>query len=164
MSLMLHDSSGRRQSIKEEERERFYNNRIPSYQNLVQNMYNGGSGVSTLMLHPNNGREQPNDNRMYIQEDILHPNIYCDHCHQYIINGIRYKCTICEDFDFCEDCESKDFIREMHYNDKHIFMKIRSSIFQINRSDIPMNRPNLFNGPEIRLGCKPRVIEASSSH
>ena len=41
------------------------------------------------------------------KEKVLHPGITCISC-KGPIYGIRYKCTICTDFDFCEKCEEKD--------------------------------------------------------
>ncbi|GAB6021505.1 E3 ubiquitin-protein ligase herc2 [Chamberlinius hualienensis] len=33
-----------------------------------------------------------------------HPNVTCDGCKAYPVCGPRYKCRVCEDFDFCETC------------------------------------------------------------
>ena len=41
------------------------------------------------------------------KEKVLHPGITCHGCNGPIY-GTRYKCTICNDFDFCEKCEEKD--------------------------------------------------------
>ena len=38
---------------------------------------------------------------------VTHPGIVCNECRKNI-SGIRYKCTICKDFDYCEKCEEKD--------------------------------------------------------
>jgi hypothetical protein len=36
-----------------------------------------------------------------------HVGINCDHCQQNPIQGIRFKCQVCPDFDLCSECESK---------------------------------------------------------
>ena len=51
---------------------------------------------------------------------IVHLHYFCDGCKKGPIIGTRYKCTICNDFDYCEECEEKN--REIH---KHPFLKIR---------------------------------------
>jgi len=42
----------------------------------------------------------------------IHYGILCDVCDQDVI-GIRYKCTVCEDYDLCEDCNC-DGIHSQH--------------------------------------------------
>ena len=49
----------------------------------------------------------------------IHRNITCDGCGKYPITGTRYKCSICDNFDYCENCE------EMYKNEhNHPFFKI----------------------------------------
>lgn len=43
----------------------------------------------------------------------------CDGCGTYPIKGIRYKCSVLKDFDFCSVCEE----RIQH---PHAFLKIRN--------------------------------------
>lgn len=50
---------------------------------------------------------------------IIHDNIRCDGCQEGPIKGIRYKCSVCEDFDFCGNCEEQ-------MDHPHPFLKIRS--------------------------------------
>ena len=38
---------------------------------------------------------------------IIHYRVQCDGCKQYPIVGCRYKCTVCDNFDYCENCEKK---------------------------------------------------------
>lgn len=51
----------------------------------------------------------------------VHHGVTCDGCNQSPILGIRYKCTVCDDFDYCDDCENK--LSEDH---KHPFLKIKN--------------------------------------
>lgn len=50
---------------------------------------------------------------------VLHQNVECDGCGQAPISGVRYKCSICKDFDFCATCEE----RKGH---EHAFLKIQN--------------------------------------
>lgn len=54
-----------------------------------------------------------------VQNKPVHYGVICDGCGANPIVGVRYKCAICGDFDFCEGCE------EMNVNaHKHPFIKI----------------------------------------
>jgi hypothetical protein len=48
-----------------------------------------------------------------------HPSVVCDNCQVAPIMGPRYKCSVCEDFDFCAKCE-----RDVKH--PHPFLKINS--------------------------------------
>lgn len=49
----------------------------------------------------------------------VHHGYICDGCEMEPIIGNRYKCTVCDDFDYCEACEEK--FKDQH---KHPFLKI----------------------------------------
>jgi len=53
----------------------------------------------------------------------------CNVCSNRIV-GIRYKCTVCSDFDLCESCEQKD----IGHNEDHSFIKIRRHVPQNDNS------------------------------
>jgi len=56
-------------------------------------------------------------------DEFVHERITCDSCHTSPIIGIRYKCTVCRDFDICGKCET-----ENKHPSNHILMKIRSPL------------------------------------
>jgi len=48
--------------------------------------------------------EEPLDQ---IVSDLVHTGVCCKYCNMNPINGIRYKCPTCVDFNLCENCEQK---------------------------------------------------------
>ena len=39
--------------------------------------------------------------------NIIHYGVKCIGCESFPIKGCRYKCAICNNFNFCEECEKK---------------------------------------------------------
>ncbi|XP_019484450.1 PREDICTED: E3 ubiquitin-protein ligase HERC2 [Hipposideros armiger] len=58
----------------------------------------------------------------------VHPGVTCDGCQMFPINGSRFKCRNCDDFDFCETC-----FKTRKHNSRHTFGRInepgQSAIF-----------------------------------
>merc|ERR1711892_420105 len=40
------------------------------------------------------------------QESHIHPGVTCDSCEKQPIEGYRYKCVVCDDYDLCGSCEA----------------------------------------------------------
>ena len=57
--------------------------------------------------------------------ETVHEGIKCQKCFQEPIIGYRYKCSVCKDYDLCQNCEEKNSISEEH---KHEFIKIRNNL------------------------------------
>ena len=38
----------------------------------------------------------------------VHPNVTCDGCGQFPLVGVRHKCSVCPNFDYCEGCMSRN--------------------------------------------------------
>ena len=54
------------------------------------------------------------------ERKAIHPFVTCDGCGKHPIVGVRYKCAVCNDFDYCEECEVK-YCESQHC---HPFIKI----------------------------------------
>ncbi len=83
-------------------------------ENLESNMYKFESDLNTNKMNLSY-----NSKKNTIPKTI-HERVNCDGCNQSPIIGVRYKCTVCDDFDFCEICEEK--FADSH---QHPFLKIK---------------------------------------
>ena len=54
------------------------------------------------------------------RENYVHRGVMCNGCRVQPIQGIRYSCANCPDYDLCEDCE----VQQIHIK-THIFYKVR---------------------------------------
>jgi len=89
-------------------------------------------------------------------ESDVHVGVVCDGC-QGNINGIRYKCSVCSDFDLCSSCEAKTGIHDV----SHPFLKIPKPSHNMGRG-CPYRRPGWSSGSEKRWGrwngrCSPQT-------
>ena len=57
----------------------------------------------------------------------VHFGVKCDGCGKFPIVGCRYKCAVCNNFDYCEDCEKK--LSQKH---GHPLLKIRDANMKVN--------------------------------
>ncbi len=60
-----------------------------------------------------------------------HYGIMCNNCSVFPVIGCRYKCTICEDFNLCEECEKRMGAIHSHPLLKINSPKMKSTIFKI---------------------------------
>ena len=67
--------------------------------------------------------KNPNPNT--IKCETIHEGIKCQKCFQEPIIGYRYKCSVCNDYNLCQNCEEKNSISEDH---QHDFIKIKKNI------------------------------------
>jgi len=68
--------------------------------------------------------EAKKNNESFVMNELKgaiteHKHVACDGCGMSPLIGIRYKCSVCENFDYCEICEER-------LNHAHPFLKITS--------------------------------------
>jgi hypothetical protein len=92
-----------------------------------------------MMLHFTSGREPLNNN-----QSIRHIGVSCDNCKLSNFTGIRYKCSVCPDYDLCDECiiiSEKCDIRIHPQN--HLFLRISQSINEVQvKPPLVQNREN----------------------
>ena len=99
-------------------------------ENIIENIINTKIGIKEEKLEDKkeeniieniiNTKIGNKNEKLEDEKEAIHKNVRCDGCKKYPIIGIRYKCTICHNFDYCEECEKK--FNEEH---NHPFLKIR---------------------------------------
>ena len=91
----------------------------------------------------------------------VHEGIVCDGCYKHPIIGVRYKCTVLEKFDFCENCEAT---KEHPY----AFLKIKRAkdAPKTNKktllSTIPYAKPNMDvnnSKPKVEVNNSKAVVK-----
>ena len=63
--------------------------------------------------------------------NTVHTNIKCEHCFSNPIKGIRYKCSICNNYNLCQQCHEKNSETGSH---QHFFYAIKK--YQNNNNNI----------------------------
>ena len=76
-----------------------------------------------VIEHPRCRNRLGHPNKKYIQRGTVHSKIMCDGCGMLPISGWRYKCSVCDDYNLCENCEER--IGGKH---DHPFLKLTCSI------------------------------------
>ena len=76
-----------------------------------------------VIAHPSCRNRIGHPNKQYLQRGNIHSKVMCDGCGMLPITGWRYKCSICDNYDLCENCEER--IGRKH---DHPFIKLTYSI------------------------------------
>ena len=63
-----------------------------------------------------------NNMNMLMSVSSIHSNVKCELCLQQPIVGIRYKCSVCPNYNLCEACEEKNYELKTH---PHDFIRMR---------------------------------------
>ncbi|CAG8481049.1 10357_t:CDS:10 [Ambispora leptoticha] len=100
------------------------------------------------MQHPNHTFmpiHRPGEPEIKIPDAINHPGIRCDGCSK-AINGVRYKCGNCPDFDLCGNCEASPLNK---HDENHVFIKIKKPVIIPISSREPLLQ-NFYSGSDLK--------------
>ncbi len=89
--------------------------------------------ISEIIMKSQIGKKEENLNFSALK--IEHKGIKCEQCFKEPIIGFRYKCSECNNYNLCEDCEEKNSVSGNH---PHDFIKIRKE--QKNNTTIIINQ------------------------
>ncbi|RIA80248.1 hypothetical protein C1645_792940 [Glomus cerebriforme] len=108
--------------------------------------------------HPNHTFmpiHKPGEPEIKIPDAAFHPGIRCDGCHK-PINGIRFKCGNCPDFDLCGNCEASPLKK---HDPNHVFIKFKRPV----PSPISSTTPLLpfFYSTDVKV-CKSKECKQKS--
>jgi len=89
---------------------------IPQFAALIKDYLKDPSSFNAEEITKN----LKNEEKFYQAEKNLseHKEVACDGCGATPIIGVRYKCSVCDDFDYCEECEH-------NIEHPHPFLKIK---------------------------------------
>ena len=76
--------------------------------------------------------------------NTIHNGIECNNCNKNPIQGIRYKCLICDNYNLCESCEELNSENNFH-NPNHDFLRMRFERKE-NKSNLEIEKNNSLNG------------------
>ena len=93
----------------------------PTMGNLMNNKKIENKSENTIENTIENKIENKKENK------VIHYRVKCDGCGAFPIVGCRFKCAVCDNFDYCEECEKK--LSEKH---GHPLLKIRDPKMNVN--------------------------------
>ncbi|CAG8656232.1 7940_t:CDS:10, partial [Funneliformis mosseae] len=95
---------------------------------------------------------KPGDPEIKIPDAAFHPGIKCDGCHK-AINGVRFKCGNCPDFDLCGNCEASPLNK---HDLNHVFIKLKRPV-PSPLSSTEALLPLFYSRADIKGSCKSKA-------
>ena len=119
---------------------------------LVEELYNNlQNEISKSKI--NNNSESNKDKNNFMSK-IIHKGIKCNKCGKNNLEGIRYKCAQCPDFNLCETCENN-----YNHNIKHIMVKMRYPAKNENELKSKINRNISYKNQDMNYDLEPKEFK-----
>ena len=68
----------------------------------------------SVIEHPRCRNRLGHPDKRYCGRGIVHSKVMCDGCGMLPISGYRFKCSICDDYNLCENCEERIGVKHGH--------------------------------------------------
>lgn len=112
-SSSISRASTNKEEIREAVTDLIYE-QVPTLANLLKEMLN-----DSVNLQQSHDTKKTSTSQQ--QQKVVHQMVTCDGCGVNPVVGLRYKCSVCTDFDFCENCEE-------NVKHEHPFIKIKEAV------------------------------------
>ena len=89
---------------------------------------------------------------------LIHRGICCNRCGKQNIQGIRYKCVQCKNYNLCENCENS-YTHDM----KHIMVKIRYPTNDDSELNSKINRNISYKNQDMNYSLEPKKFNLDSN-
>ncbi len=86
-------------------------------ENEIVKLKNNIDSIKQENIKLKNEKKKLNETNNNNKIKTIHSGIKCNLCEKKPIIGIRYKCSICKDFNLCEECEEKNYRKKIHIHD-----------------------------------------------
>lgn len=106
---------------------------------------------------PKEKLEDQKDKNEKSENKVIHYNVTCDGCNESPIEGKRYKCKKCENFDYCEKCY--EAFKNSHNHEFSILEKPDNESIYMSNLNLSNNGYNNFFNPFRKNNIKRRRIE-----
>jgi hypothetical protein len=103
----------------QEQNHQILNNYVKKFEELEEKRESDYNQMSKLMVK---NPEEKEEEIVFSMVKVPHHGIKCDKCGINPIIGYRYKCSVCNNYNLCENCEMKNYETKEH---QHNFIKIR---------------------------------------
>lgn len=118
---------------------------------LVEELYNNlQNEISKSKINKNNDSDNENEKNM---NKMIHKGITCNRCQMKNIQGIRYKCAQCANYNLCENCEN-NFNHDM----KHIMVKLRYPSKNENELKSKINKNITYKNQNFDYNLEPKIF------
>ena len=96
----------------------------------LANVLTTNNTTNTTNTNTNNTNVNSSLGYGYNYDQTEHKDIHCNSCSKKNINGNRYKCLFCKDYDLCQECEALNIVVYNHatHTREHSMIKIKNTM------------------------------------